>query len=120
MERTVCQLLSSALIVLPYTLFTGGFEGAPFDAGTWGLLILIGLVHTALAYRMYFDAIAHLSARMVSMLSYLDPLVAVILSALLLKEPMSLAGWAGCILILGASVLMEHLQENTQEEECQK
>jgi drug/metabolite transporter (DMT)-like permease len=71
------------------------------------LLIGMGLVHTGLAYVLYFGALRKVPAHRAAVLSYIDPVVAVLLSALLLNEKMTLWGILGTVLILGAALLGE-------------
>ena len=42
-----------------------------------------------------------------AILAYVDPVVAVLLSALVLKEPMTVGMWLGAALIIGAAILLE-------------
>ena len=77
------------------------------SAGDWRLLIGMGLVHTGLAYVLYFGALRKVPAHRAAVLSYIDPVVAVLLSALLLNEKMTLWGILGTVLILGAALLGE-------------
>jgi drug/metabolite transporter (DMT)-like permease len=71
------------------------------------LLLTVGIVHTGIAYSFSLDSMAQLSAQTVGIFSYLDPVVAVLLSALLLREPMTLTGIIGSVLILGSALYSE-------------
>lgn len=106
-DKTFVQLGAAGLIMLPYLALTGGFSGLCVTARDAGLLLLAGLVHTALPYALYFGSMAHLPTRSVALLSYFDPLTALLLSALVLHEPLSAAGIVGAVCILGATVLSE-------------
>ncbi len=107
-DRTVAQLVVSALALLPYNLLAGNFRGG-LSATPLALLMLLvlSLVHTGLAYALYFGSMEALSSQTLAILSYIDPVVAVLLSAMLLKEPLSLYGIAGALLILGAALISE-------------
>ena len=70
-------------------------------------MLILGLVHTGLAYCLYFSAMKDLPGQKVAILSYIDPLVAILLSALLLKEPMTELQIVGGALILGFTLLNE-------------
>ena len=48
-----------------------------------------------------------LTGQTVAMISYLDPIIAVILSIFLLKEPMHPLDIPGALLILGAAIISE-------------
>ena len=48
----------------------------------------------------------------VAIFSYLDPVTAIILSTVLLAEPMSISQWIGAILILGSLLVSELFKKN--------
>lgn len=106
-DKTVVQLGTAALVVLPYLLLTGGGDLSAMTGSGWMLLLIVGVVHTGLAYTLYFGAMQALSAQTVALFSYLDPVIAVLLSAMLLKEPMDIAGVVGTVLILGSALYSE-------------
>ena len=106
-DRTIVQLGSSAAVLLPYVLLTENLGTLTFTPGTIGLLLVVGVVHTGMAYAMYFGSLMQLKAQTAAILSYIDPVVAVLLSALVLREHMSLLSGLGAILVLGAAVVSE-------------
>ena len=71
------------------------------------LLLLVGVVHTGIAYVLYFGGIACVPAQTAALLSYIDPVVAVILSLTILKEPMSPTAALGAVLVIGAMIISE-------------
>ena len=48
-----------------------------------------------------------LRAQSVAILSYIDPVSALLFSAFLLKEPLNIAGIIGAIMIIGSAVISE-------------
>jgi len=78
-----------------------------------GLLLFVGVVHTGIAYTLYFGSLKELKAQTAAILSYIDPIVAIILSALLLREHMGVGGIVGAVLILGSALISE-LPEKTK------
>ena len=106
-SATVVQLSAAALVLLPYVLLTEDLSALRPTGLSLLLLALLGLVHTGLAYGLYFAAVPKLSGSAIALLSYLDPLTAILLSALFLGEPLGPAGIAGSVLILGAAVVSE-------------
>lgn len=108
--RTMLQLGAAAVVLLPYVLITGVTDPAA-DAGslplTLGLLAVVSVLHTGFAYMLYFGSIQTLSVQTAAMLSYIDPVVAILLSALFLREPMSLLQALGAVLVLGAAAAGE-------------
>ncbi len=107
MEATMVQLAVSAAALLPYALFSGtlSLSGAgPKDAL---LLIILGVVHTGLAFFWFFSSVRDLKAQTVAMFSYIDPAMAILLSALLLRERLDVPQILGACLILGAALVGE-------------
>lgn len=109
-RKTAVQLLSAGLVMVPYLLLTGGFDGSAFaDFTPLSLLLLfvVGIVHTGVAYVLYFGSMDGLRVQSVAILSYIDPVSALLFSALLLREPLSPAGILGAVMIIGSAVLSE-------------
>jgi len=106
-DRTMVQLLTAGAAMIPYILLTGGFAGLSLTltGGLW--LGAVSLVHTGLAYVLYFGSLLYLPAQTAGILSYLDPVVAVLLSALILREPLTPLTAVGAVLILGAAIIAE-------------
>ena len=71
------------------------------------LLLIVGIVHTGIAYVLYFGSVNKLSSGTIAVFSYIDPILSVILSALILKEAMTVYTVIGAILILGATFVSE-------------
>ena len=106
-DRTIVQFAASTAVMLPYVLLTedvGALHPTPL---VLLLLLVVGVVHTGIAYVLYFGSIADVPAQTAALLSYIDPVVAVLLSLLLLKEPMSLQGILGAVLVIGAMLVSE-------------
>ena len=106
-EKTLIQLGSAAITLFPYVLLTENIPSLSANATTIILLVVVGIIHTGLAYTLYFGSIEHIKAQTAAMLSYLDPVIALILSAIVLKEGFSIAQLVGSILILGAAFVSE-------------
>lgn len=107
LEKTILQLGISALVLLPYCLMTVDAAAVSFDPKTVLLLVFVAIIHTGVAYALYFDALGAIGGQTAAILSYIDPVVAVLASVLLLKEPMLLSEGIGAVLILGAAVISE-------------
>ena len=107
-DKTAVQLGVAAIVILPYYLLIRGDSVLILSVNSGTLLLLVvGILHTGIAYTMYFGAMGELNAQTVAVFSYLDPVVAVLLSALLLKEPLDGYGIAGAVLILGSALYSE-------------
>ena len=106
-NRTFLQFVSSIIVLLPYVLLTSGINVLKLEGVSWIYLLVIGIIHTGICYCMYFSSVKELRGQEVAILSYIDPLVAVIVSLIFLKETMGVFQIIGGILILGFSVLNE-------------
>ena len=111
MQRTFLQMVVAAITLVPYVSMTGGVEFSILDANAWLNLLIVGFVLTGITYCMYFSAIPRLRGQQSAILSYLDPMVAVVISVTVLQEPITLWQIAGGVLVLGFSLLNE-LREN--------
>ena len=107
LNRTFLQFASAVVVLIPYVAFTGGVTLGGLEATGWVCLLVVGLVHSGLAYCLYFPSIKGLPGQETAVLSYIDPLVAVILSVTVLEEPMSPMQYVGGALILGFTLLNE-------------
>ena len=107
LHRTFIQFVAAIIVLLPYVLLSGGFTLGTLNGKGWGSLVVVGLVHTGLAYCLYFSAIKDLRGHKVAILSYIDPLVAVLVSVAFLSEKMTLPQIVGGALILGFTLACE-------------
>lgn len=106
-ERTIMQLGTAAIVLLPYTLLTEKVIISEVDTKSWMFLLIVGILHTGIAYALYFAAMKDLKGQTIAIFSYIDPIVAIILSALLLKEAMGVYGLIGAVLVLGSTFVSE-------------
>lgn len=107
LDATIVQLAASAVVLFPYILLTENLTDMTFSPTGLILLATVGILHTGATYALYFGAIRSLKAQTIGLYSYIDPLVAILLSALLLKEPLGAAGIVGAVLILGSTLVSE-------------
>ncbi|MBQ8289860.1 MAG: EamA family transporter [Clostridia bacterium] len=105
--KTVCQFLVSALVLLPYVLISGGFRNMSFAPIQLIPLLTIGILHTGVAYVLYFGSTGNLSANTLAIYSYIDPIVALVASFLVLGETMTPLMAIGAVLIVLSSVASE-------------
>ena len=106
-DMTIMQLGLAALVLLPYTLVTENFGALSPDTNSLLLLAVVGVIHTGFTYAMYFSSIQGLKAQTVAIFSYIDPIVAIILSAVLLNESMDIYSMVGAVLVLGSTFVSE-------------
>lgn len=106
-EKTIIQLLSAAVFLIPYLLLSGLMVTGSWTGMDVFMLMIVGIVHTGIAYMLYFGSMDGLKTQTVAIFSYLDPIVALILSALILHESMSVFEMSGALLIIGAALISE-------------
>ena len=106
-ERTIIQLFTAAVVLIPYLILTENFSEIRLTGVQTGLVLILGIVHTGIAYALYFGSMGGLKAQTIALFSYIDPVVALILSAVILGEALTPAGMIGAVLILGAALFSE-------------
>ena len=103
LEKTLMQLFFSVLIVFPYVVFNDGFP-KQFDLQSTILVLILGILHTGVAYICYFGSINILDAQTIAVLGYLEPVLNFVFGAFVLKENISVYSVTGAIMILLASI----------------
>jgi drug/metabolite transporter (DMT)-like permease len=93
--------------LVPYVLLTGGVTLGGLNGFGWANLLIVGLIHTGVTYCMYFSSLKELPGQKAAILSYIDPLVAVLISVTILGESMTLWQVIGGMLILGFTLWNE-------------
>ena len=106
-HRTFLQFLSAIVILIPYVMLTSGVTVGTLNGTGWTNLLIVGLIHTGVTYCMYFSSLKELPGQKAAILSYIDPLVAVVISVAVLGEHMTLWQGMGGILILGFTLWNE-------------
>ncbi|MBR3929508.1 MAG: EamA family transporter [Clostridia bacterium] len=106
-HRTFLQFLSAAVVVLPYVLVSSGVHVLSLPPKGIACLLVLGLVHTGVAYILYFSSLKELPGQKAAILSYIDPLISVAVSVLILEEPISSIQIVGGALILVFTLINE-------------
>lgn len=106
-HRTFLQFIAAIIILVPYVAFTGGFTLGSLNSTGWINLLIVGIVHTGITYCLYFSSLKELPGQKAAILSYIDPLVAVVISVTVLGEGMTVWQAAGGVLILGFTLWNE-------------
>lgn len=109
--KTVVQLAGAALVMIPYVLLTEGVPELTLTAADIGMVLLVGIVHTGITYALYFGSMQRLKAQTVAVMSYIDPVFALLLSAAVLHESLTPLGILGAVLIIGSAVISETAKE---------
>lgn len=102
-DMTIVCLGTAALTTLPYTLLTVSPSELTLEPLPLLLLLTVGVIHTGVAYSLYYTALKSLPAQTVAIYGYIDPIFAIVLSAALLKESLTISTLIGAVMILGAT-----------------
>lgn len=106
-HRTFLQFLAAIVILIPYVAVSGGMTLGNLNATGWMCLLIVGFLHTGITYCLYFSSLKELTGQTAAILSYIDPLVAVIVGVLILAEPLTWQQLLGGCLILGFTLWNE-------------
>ena len=106
-HRTFLQFLSAIVVLVPYVLLTPRSGLGALDGIGWGSLLVVGFIHTGVTYCLYFSSLKELPGQKAAILSYIDPLVAVLISVTVLNESMTIGQIVGGLLILGFTLWNE-------------
>lgn len=106
-DRTIFQLAFAAIALLPYVLLTEDLGSTEWKIFPVFMLFVAGILHTGIAYALYFGSIGKLPAQTVAIFSYLDPVTAVLLSAFVLREGLSPSAALGVVIVLGSAIFSE-------------
>ena len=105
--KTIVQLSVSAISLLPYTFIMQKGSDLSVNKTEVLMLLIVGIIHTGASYAMYFGSMSNLKAHTIAMYSYIDPILAIVLSALILKEKIGFAEIIGAVLILGGTLISD-------------
>lgn len=106
-DCTIVQLGVAAVVLLPYVMLTERVDLAVVTPGVAALVLVVGVVHTGIAFALYFGGVQSLEGQTIAIFSYIDPAAAILLSIFVLREPMDLMGVIGAVLILGSTLFSE-------------
>lgn len=115
LELTFFQLTVATCVMLPYVLITEDLVNLLWTPQSMSLLLIVGIIHTGLVYQLFFSAMNQLPAQTSSLLSYIDPITAIFLSAWLLQEKLSPIQVMGTVLILGSALVNELLMNRSKK-----
>lgn len=106
-DKTIVQLGSAGLVLVPYVLLMGNAAQGEITAFAIFMVLVVGIVHTGITYALYFGSIAALPAQTAALFSYIDPVVAIVLSAFILSEKMGMMEIIGTVCVLCATAISE-------------
>lgn len=115
-ETTLVQLATGAVVLLPNIILKENISLQSVNSLSIVYILILGIVHTGVAYFLYFTSVKELKGQTIAVLSYIDPISAVIFAALFLGESMSLPQIVGGILIIGSTFLSEKVEGRTKKQ----
>lgn len=104
---SLVQLGTASLVLIPYVLIVEDMSSLTFNTLNLSMLLIIGIIHTGIAYALYYSCLKDLKSQTVALYSYIDPVVSVVLAVIILNENMNLPKIVGALLILGAAMVNE-------------
>lgn len=113
-DRTLIQFIAAIIVLLPYILGTTGINIGSLKPNSIISLLILGIIHTGFAYCLYFSSLKDLEGQEAAILSYIDPLVAIIISVTILGEEINLLQIIGGLIILSFTLLNE-INSNNKE-----
>lgn len=105
LETTFVQIACATLVLVPYVLWEGNINYSSLNGKAIGLLLIVGFINTGIAYLLYFTSIQRLKGQTIAIFSYIDPIFAILLSAVFLGEKLNILQILGAVLILGSAFL---------------
>lgn len=106
-ETTFVQLSVAAVTMIPYVLLTEDVTSFAFDTKSVVFTLIVGVFHTGIVYMIYFSSVQKIPAQTTAVFSYIDPVTAIILSAVVLGERLDAVQIIGTVLILAATLFNE-------------
>jgi RarD protein len=102
LANTLLQLGLSVAMLFPFVLFTDGFNFFSITGDTVILMLVLGICHGGVGFYLFFAGMKGLKGQSIAVLSYIDPLTSLLISALVLGERMTLQQLLGAVLLLGS------------------
>ena len=106
MTASAYSMTGTLITFTVLALLRGGLSAPQTDDG-WAILAGVGLISTALPIFAFYAGMRHVGPGQAAILSTLEPVVVLLLSALLLGETMTVQQLIGAALILAATVLLQ-------------
>ncbi len=106
-ERTIVQLAVGTVVVLFYVPFTVDLGNLSYDTTSIILAVIMGVVQTGIAFTLYFGTLRYMDAGTAAIFGYVEPVVSLFLSAVILGEILGVVGWIGAAMILGSTLVYQ-------------
>lgn len=105
--KTIVQLYGAGILLVPYLFYTSSFTAVDFDAMAIIMLLIVGIIHTGIAYALYFGSLDKIKSQTVAMMSYMDPIFAILLAAVFLQEAVTVFTMIGAVMVIGSAFVSE-------------
>lgn len=109
---TFIQLITGLIILLPFL----NLHLLSIHFTQWKYIVIIGIIHTAIPYLLYYNAVRTISVTAIAVLSYLDPIVAIITDIIYFNRHLTTLQWAGIGLTLMGSYVVLTLKNTSNKE----
>ncbi|MFJ7667388.1 DMT family transporter [Lysinibacillus sp. NPDC097195] len=107
LELTIFQLGITALLLMPYVFLTCGLGIFHVTSSSIPFILILGIFNTGIGFWLFFSGMENLKGQSIAMLSYVDPFVAILISALILQEHMTMLQMLGGALLLASTFVSE-------------
>ncbi|ODB34361.1 MULTISPECIES: DMT family transporter [Pseudoalteromonas] len=94
----VIQIFFGGLFLLPWV----DFAHFPETSSSWGNILFLGVVNTGFMYVIMYDAFQRLSTTLIAILSFIYPVVALLVDFIAFEHTISMLQTLGIVLILTA------------------
>jgi drug/metabolite transporter (DMT)-like permease len=115
---TFVQILTATIVLLPFVLIDGDvFTIVNFDAKAVMFTVMLGVLHTGLAYTLFFSVYEHMKSVEIVSYSFLEPLSGIVFSVIFVGETLTLPQIIGGIMIMGSTFVVERLKAQKKVKE---
>lgn len=118
LDTTIIQLLASVVILTLILFVNKGFVGLVVRGTSLWMIIILGLLHTGIAYLLYFSSMKELDGQTVAIYCYIDPISAMVFAWIFLGERLNYTQALGGVLILGAAYFIDFKREKNHQIEA--
>ena len=115
MGSLAVQMLLSGVMLMAIATATGEWAALHFSARSLGAMIYLVIFGSLVGYTAYLFALKNLPVSTVSLYAYVNPVIAVVLGALVLSEPFTLrAAGASVLVFAGIAVVKSQVRTGAQ------
>ncbi|NWQ43281.1 DMT family transporter [Bacillus sp. EB106-08-02-XG196] len=107
LELAIIQLGTATLLLMPYVFLTSSFGIFEVSSSSIPFILILGIINTGIGFWLFFSGMEGLKGQSIAMLSYVDPFVAILISAIILQEQMTIVQMLGGVLLLGSTFVSE-------------